>query len=108
MVQTGPKTQEGGFQIGFWMEEYQQPGIKRAPLAAAAKHDLDLRGAFLVGDRWSDVRAAQAAGCRGVLIATPFSGAAKCAPDHTANDITLAVDWILATAARGAAGRTAA
>ncbi|MFM8270848.1 MAG: D-glycero-alpha-D-manno-heptose-1,7-bisphosphate 7-phosphatase [Gemmata sp.] len=77
-------------------------------LAAAAKHDLDLRGAFLVGDRWSDVRAAQAAGCRGVLIATPFSGAAKCAPDHTANDITLAVDWILATAARGAAGRTAA
>lgn len=33
-------------------------------LEAAEDHDLDLRESFLVGDRWRDVAAGQAAGCR--------------------------------------------
>ena len=33
-------------------------------LEAAVDHDLDLRESFLVGDRWRDVAAGQAAGCR--------------------------------------------
>ncbi|AMV24142.1 D-glycero-beta-D-manno-heptose-1,7-bisphosphate 7-phosphatase [Gemmata sp. SH-PL17] len=76
--------------------------------AAAAKWNLDLSGAFLIGDRWSDVAAARAAGCRGVLIDTPFGQPERCAPDHVAPDITSAVDWVLATSAGEVAGRSAA
>ena len=68
-------------------------------LAAAAKWDLELATAFLIGDRWSDVVAAQAAGCRGVLIDTPFGSPERCSPDHTAPGIAAAVDWVLETAA---------
>jgi D-glycero-D-manno-heptose 1,7-bisphosphate phosphatase len=82
-----------------------KPGLL---LAAARKWDLDLPGAFLVGDRWSDIVAAHAAGCRAVLIDTPFSHAERCAPDHVATDIAGAADWILETAASEAQGRTAA
>ncbi|MCS6864131.1 MAG: HAD family hydrolase [Gemmataceae bacterium] len=70
-----------------------QPGLL---LAAAAQWDVNLSEAFLIGDRWSDIAAAQAAGCRGVLIETPFSHAERCTPDHRASTITEAVDWILA------------
>jgi D-glycero-D-manno-heptose 1,7-bisphosphate phosphatase len=73
-----------------------KPGLL---LAAAQKWDLDLTSAFLIGDRWSDIVAADAAGCTGVLIETPDSHAERCNPDHRAADITGAVDWILASAA---------
>ena len=65
-------------------------------LAAANKWCLDLHGTYLIGDRWSDIVAAKAAGCRAVLIATPYSRPERCSPDHSAADITDAVDWILA------------
>lgn len=64
-------------------------------LAAIKKWDLELSSATLIGDRWSDIAAAHTAGCRGVLIETPFSGAHRCAPDHRASDISGAVAWIL-------------
>jgi len=82
-----------------------KPGLL---LDAAAKHELDLDSAFLIGDRWSDVVAAHAAGCRAVLIETPFSNAERCRPDHTATDVTGAVDWILATAGHERAAQSAA
>ena len=82
-----------------------QPGLLHA---AAEKHDLDLDAAFLIGDRWSDVVAAHAAGCSAVLIETPFSNPERCNPDHTAADVTAAVDWILATTAAHSAARSAA
>lgn len=82
-----------------------QPGML---LAAAAKHDLDLDSAFLIGDRWSDIVAAHAAGCAAVLIDTPFSNAERCNPDHRAADITGAANWILATIATESATRSAA
>ena len=44
-----------------------KPGMLRQ---AAREHDLDLDRSFLVGDRWSDIEAAQAAGARGVLVKT--------------------------------------
>ncbi len=37
-------------------------------LDAAARHGVDLAGSFMVGDRWSDVAAGRAAGCRTVLV----------------------------------------
>ncbi|MCI0704236.1 MAG: HAD family hydrolase [Planctomycetia bacterium] len=75
-----------------------KPGLL---LSAAAKWNLDLTSGVLIGDRWSDIAAAHAAGCRGVLIDTPFSQRQRCSPDHCAADITEAVDWILAVAHAG-------
>jgi D-glycero-D-manno-heptose 1,7-bisphosphate phosphatase len=75
---------------------------------AAAKHDLDLDSAFLIGDRWSDIVAAHAAGCRAVLIDTPFSHAERCAPDAVVGDILGATDWILETVGAKTASRSAA
>jgi D-glycero-D-manno-heptose 1,7-bisphosphate phosphatase len=72
-----------------------KPGLL---LAAAAKWNLDLTSAVLIGDRWSDVAAAHAAGCRAVLIDTPFSRPERCSPDHRTADITGAVEWVLANA----------
>jgi D-glycero-D-manno-heptose 1,7-bisphosphate phosphatase len=81
-----------------------KPGLL---LAAAQKWDLDLGSAFLIGDRWSDIVAAGAVGCTGVLIETPDSHPERCNPDHRAADITGAVDWILSNAT-GATSRSAA
>jgi D-glycero-D-manno-heptose 1,7-bisphosphate phosphatase len=82
-----------------------KPGLL---LAAAAKWDLDVPTAFLIGDRWSDIVAAHAAGCRAVLVETPFGNPERCNPDHTAADIAGAADWILTTAAHERPGQSAA
>jgi len=62
---------------------------------AAASGGIELGRSFMVGDRWSDVVAGQAAGCRSVLIPTPFSRAEQCRPDHVTKDLLSAADWIL-------------
>ncbi len=65
-------------------------------LEAARRFDLDPARSFLIGDRWSDVIAGQAAGCRAsILIVTPYSGRERCTPDLAAADLAAAVDWIL-------------
>ncbi len=64
-------------------------------LEAARRWPLDLRRGFLVGDRWSDVLAGQAAGCRTILVETPYSGRARCQPDHCVRDLAEAAEWIL-------------
>jgi D-glycero-D-manno-heptose 1,7-bisphosphate phosphatase len=74
-----------------------KPGLL---FAAASKWNLDLQRGFMIGDRWSDVVAAQSAGCRGVLIDTPFSQAHRCSPDYRTKKIAEAVDWILLTAGK--------
>lgn len=70
-------------------------------LEAARRWGLDLTRSVLVGDRWSDVVAGQAAGCRAVLVVTPHSGAERCRPDHRAADLSEAVEWILHPSNRG-------
>ena len=40
-------------------------------LDAAARHDIDLKRSFMVGDLETDVAAGEAAGCRSLLIGTP-------------------------------------
>lgn len=69
-----------------------RPGLLRA---AAARFDLDLARSFMVGDRWSDVLAGQAAGCRTILIETPWSAAERCHPDARAPDLSGAAELIL-------------
>jgi len=62
---------------------------------AARRWHIDLKRSFMVGDRWSDILAGQAAGCRTVLVDMPYSGAARCYPDHCVRDLTAAADWII-------------
>ena len=69
-------------------------------LEAARRWRLDLRRSFVVGDRWSDVAAGQAVGCRTVLVWTPHSGAERCHPDHTVHDLAEAAAWILSSFSR--------
>ncbi len=73
-----------------------EPGML---LAAAREHNLDLARSWMIGDRYADVRAAQAAGARAVLIRTGHAGSDHgghdCMPDHLADDITAAVQYIL-------------
>ncbi len=63
---------------------------------AAERFGLDLARSVMVGDRWSDVLAGQAAGCRAVLVETPHSLAERCAPDARVADLAAAAAWILA------------
>jgi D-glycero-D-manno-heptose 1,7-bisphosphate phosphatase len=69
-----------------------RPGLL---LEAARRRAIDLGRSFLVGDRWSDVIAGQSAGCRSVLVETPFSGRRRCRPDHCVRDLAGAAEWIL-------------
>lgn len=70
-------------------------------LDAAERWRLDLARSLMVGDRWSDVEAGQAAGCRAVLIVTPLSGLERCKPDYCVSSLAEAADWILTFSLRG-------
>jgi D-glycero-D-manno-heptose 1,7-bisphosphate phosphatase len=64
-------------------------------LEAARRWRLDLERSFLVGDRWRDVLAGLAAGCRAILVETPYSGKDRCRPDWCVRDLAEAAQWIL-------------
>ncbi len=63
---------------------------------AAAEHAIDLERSFMVGDRWRDIEAGRAAGCRTVHVDRSYTHE----PAPTANtivvDLVQAVEWILA------------
>jgi D-glycero-D-manno-heptose 1,7-bisphosphate phosphatase len=71
-----------------------RPGLL---LEAAKRWRLDLPRSVMVGDRWSDVAAGQAAGCTAVLIVTPYSGMDRCRPQHCVADLAEAAAWITDT-----------
>jgi D-glycero-D-manno-heptose 1,7-bisphosphate phosphatase len=70
---------------------------------AAAEHDIDLTASFVVGDRWSDLKAAAACGATSVLVLTGYGRGdleyigpdQKLQPDHVAEDLQEAVTWII-------------
>jgi D-glycero-D-manno-heptose 1,7-bisphosphate phosphatase len=70
---------------------------------AAAEWDIDIPGSVVIGDTLSDLRAARALGCRGVLVRTGWGeGAAGEASasglaDCVAADVAAAAEWVVRT-----------
>jgi D-glycero-D-manno-heptose 1,7-bisphosphate phosphatase len=67
-------------------------------LDAAREWAIDLRGSFMVGDRWRDVEAGRAAGCRTVLVGDGYGEPLPAPPDATAPSLLDASRWILSRA----------
>jgi D-glycero-D-manno-heptose 1,7-bisphosphate phosphatase len=66
-------------------------------LDAARNLGIDLPGSWMVGDRWGDIEAGHAAGCRTILIDHGYTERAPAPPPHfTVKDLTQAVGIILA------------
>jgi D-glycero-D-manno-heptose 1,7-bisphosphate phosphatase len=64
-------------------------------LRAAAEHVIDLSRSWMVGDRWGDVAAGAAAGCKTVLIELTYSQGHRCTPDARVADLSEAVERIV-------------
>jgi D-glycero-D-manno-heptose 1,7-bisphosphate phosphatase len=69
-----------------------QPGLL---ISAAREHGIDLNRSFMVGDRWRDVEAGKAAGCRTLLVEMGYREALKTPPDHVVANLGEAVCRIL-------------
>lgn len=65
-------------------------------LQGAAAHNIDLTSSFMVGDRWRDIEAGAAAGCRTIFIDRGYNERTpKSAADVNVSSLSEAVDWIL-------------
>ena len=70
---------------------------------AAIEHGIDLTKSYVVGDRWSDLKAAANVGAKGILVLTGYGkGDYKyigpkqtISPEYVAENLSSAVDWIL-------------
>jgi D-glycero-D-manno-heptose 1,7-bisphosphate phosphatase len=62
--------------------------------AAAVDHEIQLSRSFMVGDRWRDVGAGRAAGCRTVLV-NAFPEETRLDPDIELTDLLAAASWIV-------------
>ena len=89
-----------------------RPGLAER---AAEELDLDLPRSVVVGDKPSDIELAAAVGARGVLVLTGLGrgewehrrASFPVAPDHVADDLPAAADWLLAEDTRSGASRAA-
>jgi D-glycero-D-manno-heptose 1,7-bisphosphate phosphatase len=69
-----------------------KPGLL---LRAAATLDVDLTRSVMVGDRWRDVEAGAAGGCRTVFVDRGYAERRPENPDLTVRNLGEAVPWIL-------------
>jgi D-glycero-D-manno-heptose 1,7-bisphosphate phosphatase len=68
-------------------------------LAAAHEHNIDLTASYMVGDRWRDVTAGHAAGCRTIFVDHGYKQEEPNEPDFAVASLPEAVDIILGTRA---------
>lgn len=64
-------------------------------LEAMERFDIDCDRSFMVGDRWRDVAAGRAAGCRTVQVGSLDEGVRSVASTVRRADLADAVNWIL-------------
>jgi len=68
-------------------------------LQAAKELDIDLSNSFMIGDKWADIEAGEAAGCRAILVRTgygkQFVDRVKTTGGKVVADLPAAVDQIL-------------
>lgn len=62
--------------------------------AAAVERQLQMPRSFLVGDRWRDIGAGHAAGCRTILV-NAFPEPTRLEPEVELPDLPAAASWIL-------------
>ena len=63
---------------------------------AVRKYGINITGSFLIGDRWRDIDAGAAAGCRTVLIDYGYhERKPERPPDATVLSLAEAVNWII-------------
>jgi D-glycero-D-manno-heptose 1,7-bisphosphate phosphatase len=69
-----------------------RPGLL---LAAQHKHRVELSESFLIGDRWKDIDAGHAAGCKAILIDRHYQERLpRTEPDARVPTLDAAVEWI--------------
>ncbi|MCF7689149.1 MAG: HAD-IIIA family hydrolase [Cephaloticoccus sp.] len=78
-----------------------EPSPRRKPepgmlLEAAAALNLNLANSWMIGDRWRDIDAGHAAGCRTILLDYGYEEALRQKPDFVAPNLTEAARIILA------------
>lgn len=64
-------------------------------LEAAAVHDINLKTSYMVGDRWRDILAGQAAGCFSILVDGGLQQEIPVTPDATVSSLAEAAELIL-------------
>ena len=64
-------------------------------LAAAARWRIDLSRSVMVGDRWRDIEAGQAAGCRTIYVRQDYAEKAPERPDLVVGSLAEAVETLL-------------
>lgn len=70
-----------------------KPGLL---LAGAERYGIYLAASYMVGDRWRDIDAGAAAGCRTVFLDFHYAERGPTNPANaTVSNLTEAVDWIL-------------
>ena len=66
-------------------------------IAAAQRWNIDLAASFMVGDRWRDIEAGHAAGCRTIFIDHGYSERRPDAPNIVTGSLLAAVPSLIAT-----------
>jgi D-glycero-D-manno-heptose 1,7-bisphosphate phosphatase len=64
-------------------------------LKAAQEHGIDLATSYLVGDRWRDVEAGRAAGCRTIFIDYGYARDRRATADKVVKSLAEAAEYIL-------------
>jgi D-glycero-D-manno-heptose 1,7-bisphosphate phosphatase len=62
---------------------------------AATRHGIDLAASYVVGDRWRDVHAGQAAGCATIFVDYGYPQDQPSVPDQIVQSLSEAADSIL-------------